>query len=318
MRILLLTIGILLFNFSKAQQDTAAQKKDTVIYGSKGLLTLPTIFVKNNFDYLKVLQLIKEDTSFYKAFKNLRILNYTSYNDIQMLDKNGKTKASLNSKTEQKRINSCRIMNVLEENTSGDFYDTKHNYNYLTAELYAALFFTKGTVCGESNIITSKQISAPEANSINKHKEQLKTLFFNPGKKITGIPFIGDKLDLYDERAQKYYNYKLDIDTYNGSLCYIFTIEPKEALSSSKQNDIVVDEMITRFDMQTMQVLSRTYSLSYKAGVYDFDVSMEVEMTKFEDLYVPKTLRYKGNWNVIFKKRERGIFTATLFNFKKE
>jgi hypothetical protein len=64
--------------------------------------------------------------------------------------------------------------------------------------------------------------------------------------------------------------------------------------------------------------LARNYSLSYKAGVYDFDVSMEVEMTNLgSNMIVPKTLRYKGNWDVIFKKRERAIFTATLFDFKR-
>ena len=75
--------------------------------------------------------------------------------------------------------------------------------------------------------------------------------------------------------------------------------------------------MDTWFDQKTLEVLGRNYSLSYKAGVYDFDVSMEVEMTKFEGLTVPRVLRYKGNWDVIFKKRERAQFTATLFDFKK-
>ncbi len=43
---------------------------------------------------------------------------------------------------------------------------------------------------------------------------------------------------------------------------------------------------------------------------------MEVEMTYFNGQLVPKILRYKGNWDVVFKKREKGIFTATLFDFK--
>jgi hypothetical protein len=43
---------------------------------------------------------------------------------------------------------------------------------------------------------------------------------------------------------------------------------------------------------------------------------MNVEMTRVGDLVVPKILRYRGNWDVIFKKRERAIFTATLFDFK--
>ncbi|MBW7952059.1 MAG: hypothetical protein H3C56_05770, partial [Chitinophagaceae bacterium] len=48
---------------------------------------------------------------------------------------------------------------------------------------------------------------------------------------------------------------------------------------------------------------------------YDFDVSMEVQMTNYKGLTVPKLLRYRGNWNVLFKKRERALFTATLFDF---
>jgi hypothetical protein len=64
-----------------------------------------------------------------------------------------------------------------------------------------------------------------------------------------------------------------------------------------------------------MEIVARNYDLSYNAGVYDFDVHMEVLMTKFGDYLVPQTLRYKGNWDVAFKKRERGVFTATLFDF---
>ena len=64
-----------------------------------------------------------------------------------------------------------------------------------------------------------------------------------------------------------------------------------------------------------MEILARNYELSYDAGVYDFAVQMEVELTRFGNYLLPRTLRYKGDWNVLFKKRERGIFTATLFDF---
>jgi hypothetical protein len=234
-----------------------------------------------------------------------------------MLDKSGNTKASLSSKTRQNRTANCRTMDVLEETVTGDFYDKKGKYNYLTPELYAGLFFTKGEICGENNIVKGRNLSASNKSGIEKHKEQLKMLFFNPGKKIEGIPFIGDKLDLYDDRAQKYYSYRLDIVEFHKQLAYVFTIEPKEELKGLKKDKIVVDQMTTWFNMQTLEVMARNYSLSYKAGVYDFDVSMEVEMTKFNGLTVPSILRYKGDWDVIFKKRERAVFTATLFDFKK-
>jgi hypothetical protein len=44
---------------------------------------------------------------------------------------------------------------------------------------------------------------------------------------------------------------------------------------------------------------------------------MEVKMAKFQGMLVPELLTYNGNWKVAFKKRERGIFTATLFDFNK-
>jgi len=232
-----------------------------------------------------------------------------------MLGKDGAVKASLNSKTRQNHIGKCRTMDVLEEQTTGDFYSGTGKYNYLTPELYAGLFFTKGQICGENNIVKGRNLLTSNKSGIEKHKEQLKMLFFNPGKKIPGIPFIGDKLDLYDEDAHKLYDYRLDVVDYKGTLCYLFSIKPKEDLGYFKSDRVVVDQMNTWFDLKTLEVLGRNYALSYKAGVYDFDVAMEVEMTKFKGLTVPKTLRYKGNWDVVFKKRERAIFTATLFDY---
>ncbi len=289
--------------------------QDTSVVVDEHRFTLSEVVVRNNFDYRAVLARIKEDTTFYKAFRNLRILGFTSYNDIKMMDRQGAVKASLFSKTRQNHSGGCRTMDILEETVTGNFYDSKSRYNYMTPELYAGLFFTKGIICGENNIVHGRNLTVSNKKGMDKHKEQLKMLFFNPGKKISGIPFIGDKLDLYDESAHRLYDYKLDVVEFHGSLSYVFSIMPKE--ESAGSDKVVVDQMVTWFDMKTLEVQARNYSLSYKAGVYDFDVSMEVEMAKFNELSVPKILRYKGNWDVIFKKRERALFTATLFDFKK-
>lgn len=289
--------------------------QDTTVIIDEHRFTLAEVVVRNHFDYKALLAQIKEDTTFYKAFRNLRILGFSSYNDIKMLDKKGGVQASLFSKTRQNHTNGCRTMDVLEETVTGNFYDSKNNYNYLTPELYAGLFFTKGKICGENNIVKGRNLTISDKSGMEKHKEQLKMLFFNPGKKISGIPMIGNKLDLYDETAHKLYDYKLDVVEFHGAMSYLFTITPKEDMVKSDR--VVVDQMVTWFDMKTLEVQARNYSLSYKAGIYDFDVSMEVEMTKFNGLSVPKILRYKGNWDVVFKKRERAMFTATLFDFNK-
>jgi hypothetical protein len=278
--------------------------------------TLADVIIRNNFEYKDILARIKRDTSFYKAFKTLRTIGYSSFNHIEMYDKNLKIQASLDSRTRQNKIEGCRTMDVLEEKTFGNLRDKKGEYNYVTPSLYASLFFTKGKICGETNIVKGKKRTI-QGSGIEKAKEQLKMLFFNPGEKIPGIPMIGNKLDLYDDNAHDLYTYRLDYVDYHGKLAYVFEIKPKEDLGFFAKDRVVVDQMITWFNPTTLEVLGRNYSLSYKAGVYDFNVQMEVEMTYTPNgLLVPKILRYKGDWDVIFKKRERGLFTATLFDFK--
>lgn len=282
------------------------------------MINLSEVVVRTDINIPKFIDRVKNDTTFYKAFKNLHVLGFTSLNDISIVDKNGKQKASLQSKTRQVRAEGCRTMETLSETTQGDFYNNDKSYNYYTAELYAGLFFTKGKICGEDNIVKGTSFSAKGKSGVAKHKEQLKMLFFNPGKKIPGIPFIGDKINIFDPEVAEYYDFLIDQADYEGKSCYVFSVKARQDLSGSEKNKIVIDNMITWFDAKTMEVLARNYSLSYDAGVYDFDVNMEVQMTKFGDYLVPKILRYKGNWDVVFKKRERGVFTATLFDFTKE
>ncbi|MEI6190334.1 MAG: hypothetical protein WCP61_07910 [Chitinophagia bacterium] len=305
--------SFLILLFISLSANSIAQDSTIMEDGQK--FTLTDAIVRNHFDYKDILLRIKQDSSFYKAFKTLRTIGYSSYNHIEMMDENNKMQASLNSKTRQNKIGGCRTMDVLEETITGDLLNKNGEYNYTTPSLYASLFFTKGSICGETNIVSGKN-RVVKGSGIEKAKEQLKMLFFNPGKKIPGIPFIGNKLDLYDESAHELYDYKLDYVEYHGQLVYVFDVQPKADLGFFAKDRIVVDQMITWFNPKTLEVLGRNYSLSYKAGVYDFNVSMEVEMNYFNGQLVPKILRYKGNWDVVFKKRERGLFTATLFDYK--
>lgn len=302
-----------------AQKDTAVMKKDTtpVVIGKKAV-TLQEVVVRSNLNVPAFIERIKEDTTFYKAFRNLKVLGYTALNDIRMQDKSGNTKATLNSRTRQETGKGCRWMEVLEERSSGDMFDKKHNFNYYTAEMYAGLFFAKDTICGESNVVKGTSFTMEGKSGIEKHKEQLKMLFFNPGKKIPGIPFIGNKIAIFEEDASARYDFDIDMQQFKGEMCYIFKVTPRADLTKSEKDQIVINEMTTWFNINTWDIVARNYDLSYNTGVYSFDVHMEVEMTKFEDLVVPKVLRYNGSWNVIFKKREQGVFTATLFDFNRK
>jgi hypothetical protein len=279
------------------------------------MINLSEVIIRSNLDISRFIEQVKNDTTFYKAFRNLHMLGFSAWNDIRIKDKKGKVKASLQSKTKQVRTGNCRTMQLLDENTTGDFYDSHHQNNYYTGELYDGLFFTHGTVCNESNIVKGITFNPRSSSGMEKHKQQLKMLFFNPGKKIPGIPFIGDKIDIFDPDKAKLYDFVLDYGDYEGQSCYIFSIKVKSDLSSGERSRIVIDSMITWFSTRTMEVMARNYDMSYDAGVYDFDVHMEVQMTKYNNFLVPKLLRYIGNWDVVFKKRERGLFTAMLFDF---
>ena len=289
--------------------------QDSLVKVQNKTVTLKEVVVRNNLNVPAFIERIKNDTTFYKAFRNLKVLGYTSLNDIRMFDKKDKVTASLYSRTRQHVNGGCRFTRVLEEQTTGDIYDKKHQFNYYTAGMYAGLFFATDTICGETNIVGNAAFSTRGKSGLAKHKEQLKMLFFNPGKKIPGIPFIGNKVAIFDDEVAERYDFTIDMDAFKGEMCYVFTCKPRAGLSGGEKDRIVVNEMITWFKIDTWEIVARNYDLSYNAGVYDFDVSMEVELTKLGNYLVPKVLRYNGNWDVVMKKRERCIFTATLFDF---
>lgn len=137
-------------------------------------------------------------------------------------------------------------------------------------------------------------------------------LFFNPGRRIDGLPFMSNKTEIFDDEMAERYVMSIDMDHYLGTYCYIF----RQKVKPGYEDKVVIDEMTTWFNDSTYEVVARNYSLSYDAAVYDFKVNMEVQMTRFNGLTVPALIRYNGNWKAITKKRERGIFTATLFDFE--
>lgn len=290
--------------------------QDSLVKVQNKTVTLKEVVVRNNLNVAAFIERIKNDTTFYKAFRNLKVLGYTSLNDIRMLDRSDKVTASLYSRTRQHVNNGCRYTQVLEEQTTGDIYDKKHQFNYYTSRIYAGLFFAADTVCGETNIVGDAAFSTKGKSGLAKHKEQLKMLFFNPGKRIPGIPFIGNKVAIFDDDVAARYDFTIDMDAFKGEMCYVFTCKPRPGLSEGEKDKIVVNNMTTWFRIDTWEIVARNYDLSYNAGVYDFDVSMEVELIKFNNYLVPKLLRYNGDWDVVMKKREKCIFTATLFDFK--
>lgn len=294
--------------FFIATSQARAQVLDTNTYFAP--ILIDEVIIKSSdkgFDIKDFIERIKNDTTFYKAFRSMHLATYNADNNIKVFEKKGsKVKASLVSETKQIYRNGCRTMNVLEEHVTGDFYNRKKEYNYYTAELYASLFFTKGKVCGENNIVKGRLEDNDTKGSLEKNKAKLKQLMFNPGSKISGIPLMGNKSAIFDPEIAKMYDFRLAVEDKNGEPCYVFEATPKK----ERAGDVVYKQFKTWFRQSDYSIVARDYALSYNTVAYDFDVIIHVDLQQVGNTLLPSFISYRGNWFAFTKGREKVSFTA--------
>lgn len=300
-RVLLLLVVLTAAHVSaRAQQDTSAfslpLQMDSVVISA----------AKEGWDVNAFIRRVRTDTTFYKAFRTLRIVPYTATNDIKMYNKREELIASLYSHTRQLRKNNCRSTQTIDEKVTGDFYKRNRQYRYFTAELFAYLFFSTGK-CNETDIVANA-LQEREPGFMGKSEWQLKQLIFNPGGKIKGVPFIGNKASIFEPEIAKMYEFSLLSVEYAGEDCYLFRAKPK----TEYKDEVVYNDLMTWFRKSDYSIMARDYSLSYKAGVYDFDVRMKVRLQKVGDKLLPLRIEYDGNWHVVMQDRERSKFSAVF------
>lgn len=297
---------ILLFSFCCLQ--AVAQKEDTSIFKYPIQMDSVTVVAaRGGWDVAGFIRRVQNDTTFYKAFRALHLVSFSATNDIRVYDKKGRIKASLYSHTRQQVQQRCRTMQVLDEKTTGDFYKRSHDYNYYTAELYAYLFFTKGKICNENDIVAG-MLEARGKGQLEKNKAELKQLIFNPGGKVKGVPFMGDKAAIFDPDVAAHYDFKLLSEEYDGQDCYVFKAIPKKG----EESDVVYNELSTWFRKSDYSIVARDYSLSYSTMFYDFDVWMKVRTSQVGSRLLPTHIEYDGNWHVFTQKRENVKFIVTF------
>ena len=83
------------FSFSALAQEEDSLDTERL---SK-MVSLTEVILRTDLNVPRFIDQVKNDTTFYKAFRNLHLLGYTAWNDIRIKDKKGKIKASLVSKT---------------------------------------------------------------------------------------------------------------------------------------------------------------------------------------------------------------------------
>ena len=311
--ILLLLIVLFIGTFSQAQEPT--EKEDYLdISAVINLDSFTVVASREGFSVAEFIQLVKEDDSFLNAFHNLRFLNYKSDNNFTFKSKKDKILASNNCKIKQQIIEeNCRQTKVLEENPKGKFYKNKkkREYKFYTSKMHDRLFYAHRKSC------TGKDPSfePTDDSKLEKYVSELKKLIFKPGKKAN-VPLIGDKTAIFEKKMMKYYDYSIQSEVYKNEIdCYVFIASVKDQYLKDKEGKTVIKYLKTYFSKEDFQVMGRNYQLKYNTALYEFDLSMDIELDFFENKYVPTYIQFEGFWDLPFFKKESGDFTLTFYDF---
>lgn len=262
---------------------------------------------------------VKEDTTFLHAFLNMRFWPHAVEGTLTVRNKGEKERATLYRKGRLLREGAAAMLAVDSEVITGRLLDRKGRMRYLTAELYDDLFWPKGGWHADNTVATYAQ-GGRGSGRIATYKEELKRFMFNPGQEIASVPFIGDKLALFDPAMARYYDFGIGTSFRNGHTCWEFTATAKDSLGTArvKENATVIKSMRTWFDQGTMVVIAREYRIAHASLVLDFDIAIQVDNQVVEGELVPTYIGYDGDWDIPMHKRELVRFRLRMHGWMAE
>jgi hypothetical protein len=250
------------------------------------------------------------DTSFYQAFRNMKRFSFTAENRIYTYDKKNKVDGKIYRKLVHSDVNGKHNMQYVAKKDSGNLYKKDGKYQLYTVEMFDYIFenaynsdFTKGD-------------GIPSAGGKNEsYKDKLKTLIFQPGRKVKGIPFISSKTEIFSPDMRQYYYYEFARGTYLDSIpVYRFKVIKKP---STADGDVMIKELTTIFDMRTFKILGRYVDMKYSNFLVSFDIQMNIELNRFHGELLPTKVSYQGNWDIPFHKTERASFLILHKDYKR-
>ena len=257
------------------------------------------------FDVEGFVSQVMEDTTFYHAFLNTKFHAHTVKSGLRVRDRKSRETAGLYREGRLVRMGEMAELVLDSTQEFGKLRAKDGSLRFLTAEMYEDVFFPKGR-WRASNRIATRQQEISRASRFDKYKSELKKFMFNPGQEIASVPFIGDKLDIFDSTMTSLYAFSVDDDFRGGRPCWAFTALARDTVNGREadEDDTVIKRMVTWFDQSTMQVLAREYRIKHASILLDFDITIKVENALVGGDLVPMDVRYEGDWDIPFKKRE--------------
>lgn len=249
---------------------------------------------------------IINDTSFYQAFRNMKKYTFIAENRVYTYDKKNKVDGKIYRKIKHNNDGPYKMEYLVKED-NGKVYKKNGKYQLYTVEMFDYIFMNAYNTDFVPNAAPSSSNGKKGANE--GYKDKLKTLIFNPGRPIKGIPFIGSKTEIFTANMRQYYDYTFYSGTYLDSIpVYRFKVSVKPDLSSWTKDGIMIKELVTIFDKRNFEILGRYVDMKYSNLLFDFDVQMNIEMSYFNEVKLPTKITYQGNWDYPLKKEERASF----------
>lgn len=254
---------------------------------------------------------VATDTSFYQAFRNMKKYAFTAENSIYTYDKKNKVNGKLYRKI--KRNARAPWITYLSKLDTGHIFKKNGKYELYTAEMFDYIFMN-----AYQSAYSAGSAMGKAADKNAGYKDKLKTLIFSPGRPVKGLPFIGDKTEIFTANMRQYYDYTFYSATYMDSIpVYRFKVTLKPDLSKWTKDGLMIKELTTIFDKRNFEILGRYVDMKYSNMLFDFNVQMNIEMQYFGEEKLPAKISYQGNWNVPLKKPERASVLVLQSGYQK-
>jgi hypothetical protein len=246
------------------------------------------------------------DETFYQSFRNMKKYTFIAENRIYTYDKKDKVEGKIYRKIKHNNDGPYK-MEYLAKEDAGKLYKKNGKFQLYTVEMFDYIFMNPYN----SDLLTEGPMTtgAKGKGANESYKDKLKTLIFTPGRPIKGLPFIGDKTQIFTANMRQYYDYTYDSGTYLDSIpVYRFKVAIKKDITGSTRDGLMIKTLTTIFDKRNFTILGRYVDMKYSNMLFDFDVQMNIEMSYFEGEKLPTKITYQGNWDYPFKKEERASF----------
>ena len=310
MKKLFLLLAFAAFFFTAKSQEITRFNPDTI----KTIRLDSVVNIKGKkFGIETFIQAIINDTSFYQAFRNMKKYSFIAENRIFTYDKNNKVDGKVYRKIRHNNDGPYKMEYLVKED-NGKIYKKNGKYQLYTVEMFDYIFMN---AYNTDFVPNAPQGDGNGGGSNESYKDKLKTLIFNPGRPIKGLPFIGSKTQIFTSNMRQYYDYSFYSATYLDSIpVYRFKVAVKPDLSNWTKDGLMIKELVTIFDKRNFEILGRYVDMKYSNILFDFDVQMNIEMSYFGEDKLPTKITYQGNWDYPLKKEERASFLVVHKDYR--